>query len=34
MEPTFCYRDSRNQRGIDRTLDTLPWETLYEETGI
>ena len=22
MEPTFCYRDSRNQRGIDRTLDT------------
>lgn len=34
MEPTFCYRDSRNQRGIARTLDTLPWETLYEETGI
>ena len=34
MEPTFCYRDSRNQRGIDRALDTLPWETLYEETGI
>lgn len=34
MEPTFCYRDSRNQRGIDRTLDKLPWETIYEETGI
>jgi len=34
MEPTFCYRDSRNQRGIDRTLEKLPWETIYEETGI
>lgn len=34
MEPTFCYRDSRNQGGIDRTLDKLSWETIYEETGI
>ncbi len=34
MEPTFCYRDSRNQKGIDRTLDKLSWETIYEETGI
>ena len=34
MEPTFCYRDSRNQRGIDRTLDKLSWEAIYEETGI
>ena len=34
MDPTFCYRDSRNQRGIDRALDKLPWEAIYEETGI
>ena len=34
MEPTFCYRDSRNQMGIDRTLDKLSWETIYEQTGI
>ena len=34
MEPTFCYRDGRNQRGIDRALDKLSWETIYEETGI
>ena len=34
IEPTFCYRDSRNQRGIDRALDKLSWETIYEETGI
>ncbi|MDP7010133.1 MAG: rhamnulokinase family protein [Verrucomicrobiota bacterium] len=34
MEPTFCYRDIRNQRGIDRTLDKLSWESIYEETGI
>ena len=34
MEPTFCYRDSRNQQGIDRALDALSWETIYEETGI
>jgi len=34
MEPTFCYRDNRNQKGIDRTLDKLSWEAIYEETGI
>ena len=34
MEPTFCYRDSRNQGGIDRALESLSWETIYEETGI
>ena len=34
MEPTFCYRDSRNQRGIDRALNKLSWEAIYEETGI
>ena len=34
IEPTFCYRDNRNQRGIDRALDKLSWEAIYEETGI
>jgi len=34
MDPTFCYRDSRNQKGIDLTLDKLSWEAIYEETGI
>ncbi len=34
MEPTFCYRDSRNQKGIDRALNKLSWEAIYEETGI
>jgi len=34
LDPTFCYRDSRNQRGIDQTLDKLSWEAIYEETGI
>ena len=34
MEPTFCYRDSRNQKGIDLTLDKLSWEAIYAETGI
>jgi rhamnulokinase len=34
MEPAFSYRDSRNQRGMDRVLATVAWEEIYEETGI
>ena len=34
MEPTFCYRDGRNQRGIDRAMESVSWETIYEETGV
>ena len=34
MEPTFSYRDSRNQRGMDAVLNAVSWEEIYEETGI
>jgi rhamnulokinase len=34
MEPAFSYRDSRNQRGMDRVLAAVSWEEIYEETGI
>jgi rhamnulokinase len=34
MEPTFSYRDSRNQRGMETAQAAVPWEEIYEETGI
>ena len=34
MEPTFSYRDSRNQRGMEVAQAAVPWEEIYEETGI
>ena len=34
MEPAFSYRDSRNQRGMERVLAAVSWEEIYEETGI
>ena len=34
LAPTFHYRDARNLRGIERVRAALPWETVYEETGI
>ena len=34
MEPAFSYRDGRNQRGMERVLDAVTWEEIYEETGI
>ena len=34
MEPTFSYRDSRNQRGEKAVLNAVSWEEIYEDTGI
>lgn len=34
MAPTFSYRDSRNERGMKAALAAVPWEEIYEETGI
>ncbi len=34
LEPTFCYRNERNQRGVDHVFSKVPWEEVYGETGI
>ena len=34
IEPTFCYRNERNQRGVDHVFSKIPWETVYAQTGI
>ena len=34
MTPTYCYRDKRNQRGVDNIFAQVPWEDVYAETGI
>lgn len=34
MAPTHCYRDKRNQRGVDLVFSKVPWEEVYEESGI
>ncbi len=34
MAHTHHYRDARNLRGIEIVRAALPWETVYEETGI
>jgi rhamnulokinase len=34
MEPTFCYRNERNQQGVDHVFSKVPWEEVYGETGI
>jgi rhamnulokinase len=32
--PTFHYRDPRSARGIERMHKLIPWEIIFEETGI
>jgi rhamnulokinase len=32
--PSYCYRDSRNQKGADWLLKKLPFPVIYGETGI
>ncbi|MBT4225861.1 MAG: rhamnulokinase [Opitutae bacterium] len=34
IEPTFCYRNERNQQGVDHVFSKVPWEEVYGETGI
>lgn len=34
ISPTYCYRDKRNQRGVDNIFSQVPWEEVYAETGI
>jgi rhamnulokinase len=34
IEPTFHYRDARGQRGAEATLEKIPWENIFAETGI
>jgi rhamnulokinase len=34
MPPTFHYRDPRTARGVEVVKGKVPWETLFEETGI
>jgi rhamnulokinase len=34
IEPTFCYRDSRTERGVKNAKARVSWEDIYGETGI
>jgi rhamnulokinase len=34
VEPTFQYRDARNERGMKTAFEKIPWEQVFEETGI
>jgi rhamnulokinase len=34
IPPTYHYRDPRNEAGLRRMLQQVPWETIYAETGI
>jgi rhamnulokinase len=34
ISPTYCYRDKRNQRGVDNIFSQVSWEEVYAETGI
>jgi rhamnulokinase len=34
IEPTFCYRDRRTEKGVARTKSCVSWEDIYGETGI
>lgn len=34
LEPTFHYRDSRTQGGVDSVFKALSWPELFSETGI
>ena len=34
LEPTFCYRNERNQDGVDHVFSKIPWEQVYAQTGI
>ena len=30
----FCYRNERNQDGVDHVFSKIPWEQVYAQTGI
>jgi rhamnulokinase len=34
IDPTYHYRDPRSQAGVDALLKRVPWERVFEETGI
>ncbi|MDC0325754.1 rhamnulokinase [bacterium] len=34
IDPTFHYRDPRTAVGVETILGRLPWESIFEETGI
>jgi rhamnulokinase len=34
MPPVWCYRDSRNARGVENVRARVDWPTTYAETGI
>ena len=34
ISPTHCYRDKRNQRGVDNIFSKVPWEEVYQESGV
>jgi rhamnulokinase len=34
ITPTFHHADPRTDSGMDRVLAKIPWETIYEETGV
>ena len=34
MDPTFHYRDSRTAKGVETILSRIPWETIFNESGI
>ena len=34
IEPTFCYRDRRTEKGVKNAKARVSWEQIYAETGI
>ncbi len=34
MHPVFHYRDPRSQKGVERVLSRVSWESVFAETGI
>lgn len=34
ITPTYHYRDPRGEAGMQSLLSQVPWETMYQETGI
>lgn len=34
ISPTYNYRDPRTEKSVDEVLKKIPWETVFDETGI
>jgi len=34
ISPTYNYRDPRTEKSVDQVLKKIPWETIFNETGI